>query len=157
VLGVELSPIAVQEFFDENDLVPTVTEYGKFERWESDGLVLLCGDFFDLQPADLEGCKGVFDRASLIALPSDMRQQYAQHMKTLMPASVQILLITMEYLQEEMQGPPFSVHDPEVRKLYTPHFEISVLFEQDILAENPRFADRGISQLAEKVYRLTPA
>ena len=154
VLGVELSPIAVREFFDENDLVPTVTEEGKFERWESDGLVLLCGNFFDLTATDLIDFGGVFDRASLIALPPEMRDDYAQHMACILPEATQILLITMEYPQEEMQGPPFSVHEPEVKSLYDRHYQASVLFDLNILAENPRFEDRGLTQLQEKVYRL---
>lgn len=157
VLGVELSPIAVREFFDENDLVPTVTQAGSFERWENDGLVLLCGDFFDIKSEDLAGCSGVFDRASLIALPPEMRDGYARHMMSIMPESARILLVTMEYIQDEMQGPPFSVHEEEVRSLYEERYEVSVLYEKDILAENPRFKDRGISQLVEKVYQLTPA
>jgi thiopurine S-methyltransferase len=156
VLGIELSPIAVQEFFDENDLVPTVTEVGKFERWESDSLTLLCGNFFDLTPEDLNACNGVFDRASLIALPPEMRNDYAEHMKSIMPEAAEILLVTMEYPQEEMSGPPFSVHESEVRGFYDQAYTISVLFEQDILTENPRFGEQGISQLIEKVYQLTP-
>jgi thiopurine S-methyltransferase len=156
VLGIELSPIAVEEFFTENNLDPVVTQKGEFQRWEADGLVLLCGDFFQLKADDLINCSGVFDRASLIALPPDMRSDYARQMVSIMPKEVRMLLVTMEYVQEEMQGPPFSVHEAEVRQLYQENYEVSVLFKKDIIAENPRFDERGISQLVEKVYQLTP-
>jgi len=53
VLGVEISPIAVRDFFAENDLTPDVIRDGAFERWESDGLTILCGDFFDLDSDSL--------------------------------------------------------------------------------------------------------
>jgi len=53
VLGIELSPVAVRDFFAENRLEPQVTPQGKFERWEADGLVILQGDFFELTAADL--------------------------------------------------------------------------------------------------------
>jgi thiopurine S-methyltransferase len=155
VLGNELSPIAVEEFFTENELEPTVTQHGDFQRWEIDGLVLLCGDFFKLKAEHLSHCSGVFDRASLIALPPEMRPDYARHMVSIMPKQCRMLLVTMEYIQEEMQGPPFSVHEEEVRQLYQKYFDLSVLFEKDILAENPRFGEQGISQLLEKVYQLT--
>jgi len=155
VLGIELSSIAVKEFFTENELEPTITQNGDFQRWEADGLVLLCGDFFKLTTDDLANCSGVFDRASLIALPPEMRPDYARKMITIMPIDIRMLLVTMEYLQEEMQGPPFSVYEEEVRQLYKQNYDVSVLFEKDILTENPRFGERGISQLVEKVYQLT--
>ncbi len=156
VLGNELSPIAVEEFFIENKLEPAVTQQGDFQRWEIDGLALLCGDFFKLKAEHLSNCSGVFDRASLIALPPEMRPDYARHMQSIVPKQCRMLLVTMEYVQEEMQGPPFSVHEEEVRKLYKQNHEISLLFEKDIIAENPRFSEQGISQLVEKVYQLTP-
>lgn len=156
VLGIELSPIAVEEFFTESQLEPVVTQKGDFQRWETDGLVVLCGDFFKLKADDLANCSGVFDRASLIALPPQMRPDYVRQMISIMPKDVHMLLVTMEYLQEEMQGPPFSVHEEEVRQHYQQNYEVSLLFEKDIIAENPRFGEQGISQLLEKVYQLTP-
>jgi thiopurine S-methyltransferase len=156
VLGIEISPIAVADFFKENRLDPRITESGPFQRWETDGLSILCGDFFDLQAKDLKHCEGVFDRASLIALPPEMRSRYAKHMMRMLPQAARFLLVTMEYAQEEMAGPPFSVHEDEVRTLYQSCYDICVLFEKDILTENPRFIAQGLSSLLEKVYRLSP-
>lgn len=156
VLGIELSPVAVENFFSENRLEPRVTESGPFQRWETDGLSILCGDYFDLQAEDLQHCAGVFDRASLIALPTEMRSRYAAHMMRMLPQAARFLLVTMEYEQHEMPGPPFSVHESEVRALYQSRYDICVLFEKDILSENARFREQGLSQLVEKVYRLSP-
>lgn len=156
VLGVEISPIAVREFFAANRLAPTVTRHGHFERCESDGLTVLCGDFFALDAAMLQDVAGVYDRASLIALPPDMRTRYARHLAQVLPGQAAILLVTMEYEQTEMAGPPFAVHEDEVRTLYEPRYHVTRLYDKDICAENPRFRERGLSALREKVYRLVP-
>jgi thiopurine S-methyltransferase len=156
VLGVELSPIAVRDFFAENALTPQVTRQGTFERYEADGLAILCGDFFGLTPELVQGVAGVYDRASLIALPPELRVRYAEHSASILPAGVCTLLVTMEYPQGEMSGPPFSVGEDEVRSLYAARYAVTHLHTQYILAENPRFRERGLSALQEKVYLLEP-
>lgn len=156
VLGVEISPIAVRDFFAENALTPQVTRQGAFERYEADGLAILCGDFFDLTPELLQAVAGVYDRASLIALPPGLRTRYAGHSTAILPAAAGTLLVTMEYPQNEMSGPPFAVREDEVCLLYDKRYTVTCLFTKDILAENPRFRERGLSALAEKVYRLVP-
>lgn len=156
VLGVEISPIAVRDFFAENALTPQVLRQGAFERYEADGLAILCGDFFDLTPELVQAVAGVYDRASLIALPPELRTHYAEHNVAILPAAAGTLLVTMEYPQNEMSGPPFAVHEDEVRRLYDKRYTVTCLFNKDILAENPRFRERGLGALTEKVYRLVP-
>lgn len=156
VLGVEISPIAVNDFFRENGLAPQRRHEGAFERCTADGLEILCGDFFALTSAQLAAVAGVYDRASLIALPADMRARYAHHLQHILPAAAEILLITVEYPQAQMDGPPFSVHQAEVEQLYRERYAVTVLYTKDVLAENARFRERGLSALVEKVYRLTP-
>lgn len=154
VVGVEVSPIAVEAFFSENRLDAVQSDQGAFRRWEYDELVILCGDYFDLAPGDLAGVGCVYDRASLIALPREMRQRYVAQQRRILPDRVPTLLITMEYPQEQMDGPPFSVDEEEVHALYTPDRSITRLFNQSILEENPRFQARGLGRLVEKAYRL---
>jgi thiopurine S-methyltransferase len=154
VLGVEVSPIAVSDFFQDNRLTTNVTPHEPFEAWEADGLTILRGDFFALTPEWLADIRAVFDRASLIALPPDMRGRYAAHMTRILPAQVSILLVTMEYPAQGMQGPPFSVEENEVRALYDKHFKVTSLLRKDILADNPRFRERGLASLHEHVYRM---
>lgn len=156
VTGVELSPIAVHDFFAENALEPIVTQQGRFERWEADGLVILQGNFFDLTAADVADCAGVFDRASLIALPPEMRTRYAQHLMAILPRHIQTLLITLEYDQQEMGGPPFSVQEAEVAALYGDTYQVDRLLTLNALDDEPGFRQRGLTRLAEKVYLLTP-
>jgi thiopurine S-methyltransferase len=154
VLGVELSPIAVKSFFVENGRTATVTVAGDFEAHDSGDIEILCGDYFRLPGALFADVQAVFDRASLIALPPDMRRRYANKMTELVRPGSRMLLVTMEYPQQQMDGPPFSVLEPEIRDLYGDHFSITVLNEEDILAAEPKFRDRGLDSLVEKTYLL---
>ena len=155
VVGVELSAIAVQAFFEENGHTPQHISRGKFDRCEADGIRILCGDFFDLTGDDLANVTAVYDRASLIALPPEMRVSYVRHLAGILPRATQILLITVEYPQTEMQGPPFSVSSGEVETLYREYAEVRLLAELDVLAQNPRFQQRGLSRLQENIFLLT--
>ena len=154
VLGVELSPIAVSAFFAENGLVAERREESGFLVYEADGLQLLCGDFFNLQPEQLQHVRGVYDRASLTALPPDLRTRYVASLSDLLPGSVPMLLVTMEYEQQQMQGPPFAVHEKEIHDLFAEGWSVQVLYVENILANEPRFRERGLSRLSEKIYLL---
>lgn len=154
VLGVEISPIAAAAFFGENGLDVEPMQEVLFVRRQIAELTLLEGDFFDLTPAHLDGMTAVYDRASLIALPPPMRERYAAHMAALLPGGTPVLLVTLDYPQPEMDGPPFAVSAAEVAALFGARFDIDSLGGQDILAENPRFQARGLTRLEERVYRL---
>ncbi|MCG6940751.1 MAG: thiopurine S-methyltransferase [Thiohalocapsa sp.] len=170
VLGVELSPIAVAAFFEDNGLSAQVTDLAPwpFVRWAVDELELLAGDFFDLSPELLQGAGGaggagidaVYDRASLIALPPALRPAYARNLAALLraaggTAAVPVsLLITLDYDQACMPGPPFAVAEAEVQTLFGADFRIELVADFDALAENPRFGERGLDRLREHVYRL---
>ena len=154
VLGVELSEIAAKAFFDENGLTPQYSAHGKFDWHEADGIGILCGDFFDLDRAMLENVGAVYDRASLIALTPEMRERYISRMAAILPPGTRILLITLDYDEEEMQGPPFAVSKREVQELYGKYAKVALLAEIDALhlERNARFLQRGLSRLQECVF-----
>lgn len=154
VVGVELSPLAVEAFFSNNDLQPTLRQQGDFLISEIDGLQIFCGDFFALQPANLGKIDSVYDRAALVALPNDMRLDYVSRMSALLEPGVSILLVTFDYPQHEMSGPPFSVPSEEVEKLYHAWCDIELLVSEDALERELPLKERGLSQLREQVYRL---
>lgn len=155
VLGVELSTIAVQAFFRENGYTPKRVTTEEFDRYEVDGIRILCGDFFDLEKNDLAKVRAVYDRASLIALPPEMRERYASHLVSILPPATKILLITFDYPQHEMPGPPFAVSRNEVEALYKRHADVRLLAHLDVLPQNPRFQLRGMSRLHENIFLLT--
>jgi thiopurine S-methyltransferase len=154
VLGVELSPIAARDFFTENGMQPQALDSGKFDCLQADGIRLLCGDFFDLSRLELSNISAVFDRASMVALPPDMRARYVRHLVSILPAGTQILLVTFDYPQTEMSGPPFAVTPAEVEALYRDYAEVRLLAQHDVLDENPRFKQRGMTRLQENIFLL---
>ena len=155
VLGVELSDIAVRDFFIENDLLPQRTSSQHFEILDANDIRLLCGDYFAVPRNALENVTAVFDRASMVALPVDMRERYAMHMVSLLAPGTKILLVAFDYPQSEMNGPPFAVSPDEVEALYGSHADISLLGTHDVLEQNPHFKSRGLSWLHEHIILLT--
>ncbi len=157
VVGVELSEIAVRDFFAENDLTAVSEPFGSFVRYRSQpaGLELWCGDFFDLTLEMVQevGITAVYDRASLIALPPEMRPAYMQQMARILPAHTHILLLAIEYDQAEMSGPPFSVPDAEIRQNYSEAFHLTHLRQQNVLQKDRRLR-HFLSSLTENVYLL---
>ena len=155
IVGVELSDIAVKSFFAEHGYVPVKCSRGEFDIFEADGIRLLCGDFFELTGADLKDVTSVYDRASLVALPPDMREHYAMHLIDILRPSARILLVTFDYPQNEMSGPPFSISPEEVERLFGKRTEISLLAQENMLESNPRFRERGLTRLHENIFVLT--
>jgi thiopurine S-methyltransferase len=154
VLGVELSPLAVQAFFDEHGLEPRRHASACGEHYVAGDVEVIQGNVFDLDDATLAGCMAVYDRAALIALPPAMRQQYVESVYGRLPPACRGLLITLDYPAAEMDGPPFTVPPVEVERLYASRWRITPLEHRDILAEQPGLAARGLSALATDVYRL---
>lgn len=155
VLGIELSTIAVEAFFEENKLAPfEKNEMAPFILWQKDEIQILEGDFFKLQADHLFAIKAVYDRASLVAFPEEMRLDYIHHLFQILPKNTQILLVTFEYPPtDQVQGPPFSVTEEEVKKLYGAYCDIKLLDTIDILSETPRFQGK-VDYFHEKVYLI---
>ncbi|NTV70310.1 MAG: thiopurine S-methyltransferase [Azonexaceae bacterium] len=156
VIGVELSSLAVGAFFHENKLQPTRRKVGKFTLWEHGRIGILCGDFFELTAADLGDISVVFDRASLTALPDDIRGDYVAQLRRILPARYRMLLLTTEEPEEgETQGQPFAVAD-EIASLYASAFDVELRHVESFFEPDP---DPAISQpvrVEQKVYVLTP-
>lgn len=154
VVGLELSEIAVEGFFAENGISARRYARRHFNEYLANGLRLLQADLFELTPQILEPVAAVYDRASLIAMPPALQGRYARKLAELTAAGTQTLLTTLEYPQQEMAGPPFSVDSASVNGLYAAHHQVQEFDRADILASDP-LRSRGISQLHEVGYRLT--
>lgn len=154
VIAVEISPIAVKDFFAENHLQAKCIRGARFNVWESGRIKLLCGDVFELTAADVGRIDVVYDRAALIALPPEMRRCYVRMINRLVPAEAPHLLISLDYEQDRMDGPPFAVSDAEIKELYGERFQIDCLQSDEVLDQNERFRELGLSWLKESVYLL---
>ncbi|MNM59563.1 Thiopurine S-methyltransferase [compost metagenome] len=154
VLGVELSRRAVEDFFREHGLEAEVRQQGAFEVWRSGDVQLWCGDFFALRAEDVADCVGLYDRAAVIALPVQMRARYMQLLSGLLPTSCRGLVVTLDYDQSLLAGPPFSVRDEELRQGFA-GWQVEQLEAVEVIEESPKFVQAGASSLLERVYRLS--
>ena len=155
VTGVELSEVAARDFFAERKVHPQRDTAGGMVRYRQAGVQILVGDFFALDPAILADTEAVYDRAALIALPETLRRRYAELLCHSLPPGARVLLVTLEYDPEEMEGPPFPVPQGEVERLLGPRFRVDPLHRCDALADNEHLRKRGLTALTEAVYRLT--
>jgi len=154
VLGVELSELAVRQFFEELGLEPSIHDTAAGRHFVAGPYELIVGDAFAL-PADvLADCAAVYDRAALIALPPDLRRRYASTAWRRLPPGCRGLLVTLEYPQAEKAGPPFSVAADEVHALLDGAWDIDIVERRDILADEPGFVADGVTALSTAVYRV---
>lgn len=154
VLGVELSPLAVEQFFAEHELTPQISRSRYGRRHRAGDIEVICGDVFALDAEILADCSAVYDRAALIALPPELRQRYVGELHAQLPVGCRGLLITLDYPPHEKQGPPFAVSETEVRERYGRDWAVELLERRDILAEQPGFAAEGVTALETAAYRL---
>lgn len=148
VVGAELSQTAVDQFFAELGATPAVSHRGNLMLHSVEGIDIFVGDIFDLSAATLGPVDAIYDRAALVAFPAPMRERYTAHVMGISNRAEQ-LLITYEYDQSQVDGPPFSVVGEEVRRHYGAHYDLTLLerFEVD-------GGLRGQFAATEKLWRL---
>lgn len=126
VSGIELSELAVKQLFGDLGIEPSVTNEGSLKRYSAPGIDIFAGDIFELTKETLGHVNAVYDRAALVALPEPMRFQYSQHLSDICDGATQ-LLITFDYDQNHMNGPPFSISTEEVQQHYANRYTITSL------------------------------
>lgn len=152
VVGVELSEIAVREFFADNELEVRITDAGRRYRAVDRDIEIVCGDYFDF---DEGGFDGHYDRGALVAMPAAERGRYAAHTSARLAAPAAQLIITLEYEQSVVEGPPFAVFSDEVLS-YWPSLERVAAYD-DIANGPPKFRDAGLDEMIEVVWRSAKA
>ena len=133
VVGVELVETAVQAFFTEQNISPTVHQHAdnpaiKYYQGQLSGqtITLWVADIFALTTEDIGSVNAVYDKAALIALPADMRVQYSAQMYQL-SANAPQFIITLTYDQSKKAGPPFSISSEQIQQYYGDNYHISEL------------------------------
>jgi thiopurine S-methyltransferase len=76
-------------------------------------------------------------------------------MSALTRPGTKTLLITVEYAQHQMNGPPFSVSATDVAHLYGSNHTVRLLDRLDILANEARLRSRGVTELHQNCFLLT--
>jgi thiopurine S-methyltransferase len=131
VVGAELVESAVEELFSELCVRPAVAELGSLKSYGAERIDVFVGDLFDLTRQTLGPVDATYDRAALVALPAPTRPAYAAHISEITARAPQ-LLITFDYDQTQMDGPPFSVPGEEVRALYADAYDAAPLESAEV-------------------------
>lgn len=125
VAGAELSKIAIEQLFSQLGVKPEISA-GELDRYSAENIDIFVGDIFHLSGAMLGPIDAIYDRAALVALPEAMRNRYTRHLMTITNKAPQ-LLISYEYDQRLAAGPPFSVSQEEVNKLYGDSYDLTLI------------------------------
>ena len=153
VVGVELSELAIKAFFEENNLEYEVTAEGALPCYRATSMPirLYAGDYYRFDPQLCEElCDAVFDRGSLIAIEPATRGRYVQRSNSLLKPGAFRMLITLEYDQQAVDGPPFSMTAedvlgfwPELRRVHS---------HNDLETGSPKFREAGLVEVIESVW-----
>ena len=154
VIGVELSEIGIKQFFHTNELDFTISQVGEFDLYSAKNIEIYCGDFFSLTSKHLCDVKAVFDRKSLIALDRNLRQKYVKHLNDIISLGVRMLLITLNYPQHQMSGPPFSVDKSEVESLFGMAFNYQELKSFQDIENGLKLARASVDYIENAAYCL---
>lgn len=149
VVGIELSPIAVEAFFKERDLQAKKQRIGNFVRWRAKTISIWCGDFFALSSKQIGRIDAVFDRAALTALPPESRHAYVSKLMDLTEQGAPILLFTIEDIESDGGRESRSV-DRELDDLCQGNYSVQLLHSEVI----PQAEDQHRLVSHSKEYRL---
>ncbi len=151
VAGAELSELAIQQLFEELGARPTVTQVGSLRKYSALSIDIFVGDIFELDAAALGQIDATYDRAALVALPPDMRTRYTAHLRAITGDAPQLLL-TFEYDQSVMPGPPFSIPKDEVQDHYAKAYDVTMISSHDVPG-----GIKGLAPAMETIWLLTSA
>ncbi|TDO99396.1 thiopurine S-methyltransferase [Marinomonas balearica] len=152
VVGVELSSLAVVEFFGDNDLEYTTesTPLGKMHRACDMALSIFEGDIFDFDEINFDAC---YDRAAMVAMPPSSRQHYVDKVSACLRPKAYILVIAL-YHDGDITDPPFSVSDDEVAALWKR--DIHKIASEDLVQTNIRYKEKNHAFFEESVWQVLP-
>lgn len=149
ITGVELSTLAVESFFIDNKITYQIKNTGSFQCYHGENITIYCGNFFDLSATFIKSCDAIYDRASLIALPKEMRTQYIRHLENISNC-LPTLLLSIEYDQKRVDGPPFSVDHEEIKNLYERR-TIELLEKNPVERMPQKMIDAGV-EIKQKIF-----
>ncbi len=120
VVGVELSPLAVKQFFEENNLAYCVANKGKFTVYQAldRNIKIFIGSLFDLSLEETGLFDAIWDCRALGAVNISQRKEYIKILLTVLKPTGNILVSHLEYDTLEHNGPPFSLSTATLHKLF---------------------------------------
>lgn len=148
VTGVEVSDIAAREFFTDHGLRCERSADGTRYAASDLPVTIICCDYLDFDDTDFDAH---YDRGALVALPVEHRARYAAHTTARLTTNPVQFLITLEYDQAQVDGPPYSVTADEVLTYWPALNRIDAY--DDIANAPPKFRDAGLAEMTEVVWR----
>ena len=149
IVGLEMVQQAVEIFFSENQLEFDMIEIGKHKKFSSHPFTIFQGDLFDLDIGVIQA-DSWYDRAALIAIEPSKRENYVDQIRKQTKLGAVGLLITFAYPQEQMQGPPYALHDDDVISLFSDGFELECLEKIDLEDDK----DRNLTNVSSSVFKI---
>ena len=153
VVGVELVEKAVEDFFEENKIKYITRKIDKFKIFQNLSIDIFHGDFFELSNKNTGQFEAIYDRASIVSIETYLRKKYVSHLMSFLAKRGRILLITLEYDQSQMSGPPFSVPVIEIKNLFSEFGSVELLETSNIIDD--RLRDKGLEGILERVFKIT--
>jgi len=132
VVGAELSKLAIDALFEEMQVTPSITQVGDLLHYQAESIDIFVGDIFDLNAELLGPVQAIYDRGALVALPEDIRQRYVRHLLLIGDAAPQ-LLITYQYNQQRLAGPPFSLAESMLSDYYRASYQLSCVGTREVV------------------------
>lgn len=157
VVGVELSEKAIRDFFYLHQTNFEIEETSSFKIFRSKNIEIIKGDFFDLKSEILGPIDAIYDRAAMIAISPNLREEYLLKCKELAGGSFlredfEWLLITRESSNQEHQGPPFNLSFEDLKNLCSKWVILKCLKTRDrpSRSESPEIVKESLYRLQAK-------
>ena len=129
--GAELAEIAIERLFMSLKVKPQISQVGEVKHYSAQNIDIFVGDIFELSSKMLGPVNAIYDRAALVALPAEIRKRYTAHLIEITEKAPQ-LLISYEYDQNLMSGPPFSISQKEVNQHYERSYEAILVANNNV-------------------------
>lgn len=149
VTGVEVSEIAIREFFDEHGLAYRLSSGDGLPSYSAVDVPvkIVCGDYMSFDDGPFHS---LYDRGALVAVAAADRPAYVQHTRRLLEADAYRLIITLNYDDARAAGPPHSVSDTELLGYWS---DLQcVESRNDIERSPPKFRQAGLDEVIESVW-----
>ena len=154
VVGIEVAEQAIRAYFEERSMTAMRSTDHGIHAWHGGGVTIFATDFFAASPELVGPVTGAYDRAALIALPPDTQEKYVEHLFSLV-GKAPILLVGFAYDASAMSGPPYSVGEKDVARLFGATCDVQKLEEREVIDELPRFRERGLRSIVEGAFLVT--
>lgn len=159
VVGVDISPLALDSFFKDNEIpynkedIPNGTVYKSTDP--NIRVTLFCTSFFEVNKQLLGGdFDAIQDRGSFAALKGVEKEKYVTVIKSLLSPHTRYLLNAISYDDTKAEGPPFSNTEEDVNKWFGDKCTIQKLDGKDNLTDAHKQV--GLTSFVETAYLLRP-